>query len=183
MGPGGSLRPGRGGRGAPRLWPYTVHWRRPWRRGPADVDPVNLLVLHATPAQVIDRLRGQGWREPTEGGVHLIWVGGWWPRLMAGHLEWGDAGERDHLRLWRLGHHTVGGAHHEVRGAGGRGHRVTSWDAARERAAFDLAATGLRALAPSAVLTPPDLRGRPSDGRVARLSPRGEGSLPRPRSW
>lgn len=152
------------------MWPYTLGWRRPLSRRAAHVDPVNLLVLGAGPDEVLRRLRDRGWRDPVEGGVHLVWVGGWWPRLMAGHLERGDAQERDHLRVWRFGPHTLGGAHHEVRGADGRGHVVTDWDAARDRAAADLAAAGLRALTPSPVLTPPDLRGRPSDGRVARLA-------------
>lgn len=168
--PAGHLRPGRGPRGAGVVWPFTQGWRDLCRRGPHAVDPLNLLVLNAGPAEVRARLAGRGWRMPEEGGIHLIWVGGWLPRLMATHLERGDAEERDHVRLWRFGPHTLAGAHHEVRGADGRGHVVTSWDAARDQAARDLAASGLCALPPGAPITPPDLRGLPSDGRAARLA-------------
>ena len=139
------------------------------RRGHAFVDPVNLLVLDAGPGEVLGRLLAAGWRVPTEGGLHVILLGGWLPRPMAGHLERGDAEERDHLRAWAFGPHTVAAAHHEVRGPGGRGHRVTSWDAARAQAGDDLAAGGLRRLPPSQVITAPDLRGCASDGRAWRL--------------
>jgi hypothetical protein len=165
----GDLRHGRGPRRAGVLWPYTQGWREPLRREAALVDPVNLLVLNARPERVGALLERRGWRVPTEGGLQVIWVGGWLPRAMAAHLERGGAEERDHVRLWRFGPHTVAGAHHEVRGPGGRGHAVTSWNAARDQAAADLAAAGLVPLPASAPITPPDLRGRPSDGRAARL--------------
>ena len=165
--PNGDLVPGTAP-GAVRVWPFTQSRRFRWRsRHPTWLDPVNLLVLRAAPAQVVQMLAEQGWQRPDDGATHRTWIDGAFV-TMSDHSALGDRYERVHVRLFALGDATIIGAHHEV--ADGRGHHhVTSWDRAREAAADALEAAGARQIAPTGVVTPPDLRGVPCDGRVWRL--------------
>jgi hypothetical protein len=73
-----------------------------------------------------------------------------------------------HLRLWEIARGTLGACHHEVLGPRDD-HLVTSWDAARARAAGDLEEAGFARIAPTTVATLPGLRGVASDGRAWRL--------------
>ena len=167
----GDLVPGRGPRGAHRLWPYTQNWRYlVRRREEALVDPVNLVIVGATPGDVLGALLGSGWAIPSEGALQRTWIDGL-PRRMAGHAALGGRERRYHLRVWSFGSGSVAAAHHELMDAEGR-HRVTSWDAARDRAAADLERAGLARVGETAVITKPNLRGRASDGRAWRLRAR-----------
>lgn len=155
-------------RGHTRLWPFTQSWRFPWRsRNPNWMDPVNLLVLRTPPETVCEALAGEGWARPDDGATHRTWVDGTF-RRMHDHVALGERAERVHVRLFSLAGGTLMAAHHEV--ANDRGaHRVTSWDRARAETAAALESAGFTRLAPTGPVTPPDLRGVPSDGRVWRL--------------
>ena len=171
--PDGDLVPG-AVPGSSRVWPFTQSWRFLWRsRNPSWLDPINLLVLRATPESVRDALMGVGWSRPDDGATHRTWVNGTF-RRMRDHIALGERAERIHVRLFALGDGTLIAAHHEV--ANGRGaHRVTSWDRARGETADALEATGFARIAPTGPITPADLRGVPSDGRAWRLiGPSGE---------
>lgn len=165
--PDGDLVPG-GVAGAPRVWPFTQSNRFPWRRSsPRSLDPVNLVVLGADPSTVFAALAAAEWRRPSDGATHRTWVDGGF-RTMEDHIALGDRAERVHVRLFRVDGLTLAAAHHEV--AGRRGHHVvTSWDRARAEVAAALEPAGFTRIAPSAVVTPPGLRGVASDGRAWRL--------------
>ena len=154
--------------GHPRLWPFTQSWRFLWRsRNPSWLDPINLLVLRATPDTVRDALIAGGWHRPDDGATHRTWVNGTF-RRMRDHAALGERAERIHVRLFALGDSTLIAAHHEV--TNGRGtHRVTSWDRARGGTTATLEAAGFVRIAPTGPITPTDLRGVPSDGRAWRL--------------
>lgn len=165
--PDGDLVPGVAPGGAV-LWPFTQNGRFPWRcTSPARLDPINLLVLRADPARVFAALTECGWRRPADGARHRTWIDGAF-RTMDDHIALGDRAERVHIRLFGLGGVTLAAAHHEVADRRGR-HVVTSWDRARAETAAALEAAGFVRIAPSAVVTPRDLRGAPSDGRAWRL--------------
>lgn len=153
--------------GAPSLWPFTQSRRR-LRRSvrPAHLDPINGLVLRASPAQVVAALGGQGWARPADGAVHRTWLDGR-PRRMDDHIALGDRAERVHVRLFAVGEHTLLAAHHEVMDDRGR-HVVTSWDRARAVLGDALEAAGYAPLSPSAVVISPGLRDVAGDGRVWR---------------
>ncbi len=155
------------GADAPVLWPFTQHRRR-LRRAmrPELLDPINGLVLRATPARVIEVLRGQGWERPSDGATHRTWLDGR-PLRMSDHLALGTREERVHVRLFPAGEHTLLAAHHEVMNERGR-HIVTSWDRARETLGASLEAGGFAPLAPSGVVTVAGMRDVAGDGRIWR---------------
>jgi hypothetical protein len=173
--PDGDLAPGRGPAGATRLWPYTQGRRTLLRRrDEALVDPLNLIVLGAPPADVAARLVPEGWATPSDGAVHRLWIDGR-PRRMRGHLALGTRAERVHVRLWDVPRGTLAAAHHERLDERDR-HVVLSWDDARARLAADLETAGFARIAPTGVVTLPALRGVASDGRAWRLVAPGGGS-------
>lgn len=154
--------------GRTRLWPFTQSWRFPWRsRNPNWMDPINLVVLRASPDAVLGSLVGEGWCRPDDGATHRTWVNGTF-RRMHDHVALGERAERVHVRLFRLAGGTLIAAHHEVTSERGA-HRVTSWDRARADTAAALESAGYVLLSPTGPITPPDLRGVPSDGRAWRL--------------
>jgi hypothetical protein len=164
----GDLVPGRGPEGATLLWPYSQSWRTLLRRrDEALVDPVNLFVLGADPEAVMAALAARGWARPADGALHRLWLDGR-PRRMSDHAALGDRAARVHLRLWGVARGTLGAAHQEVLDERNR-HVVTSWDAARAAAADALGGAGFAPLAPTGVVTRPDVRGVPGDGRAWRL--------------
>jgi hypothetical protein len=156
-------------RGLATLWPYTQSWRRLWRStDPRCVDPINIVVLRAEPDELMEALTGRGdWERPGDGTPHRTWVNGTF-RYMVDHIARGNRAQRVHMRLFRLGPHTVAGAHYEVLASRG-GHEVRSWDRAREAVVDALERVGFVELAPTAVITPPNLRDVPGDGRARRL--------------
>jgi hypothetical protein len=165
----GDLRPGAGPRGAHRLWPYTQGWR--WlrrRREEHLVDPVNLYIVGGDVPAVLAALAGAGWTPEPDGGRQRTWLDGRL-RMMRSHAALGPPELRHHVRLWPFAGGVVAAAHHERLDDQGH-HQVLSWDAARARVADDLCARGYERLAPSPVVTRPDVRGLPSDGRVWRLA-------------
>jgi len=165
--PDGDLVPG-ATPGAVRLWPFTQSRRFLWRsRNPRWLDPINLLALRTAPAAVVEMLARQGWQRPDDGATHRTWIDGAFV-TMTDHTALGDRSERVHIRLFAFGDATLVAAHHEVAKNGGH-HHVTSWDRARQVTADALDAAGATRIAPTGVLTPPDLRGAASDGRVWRL--------------
>lgn len=97
------------------------------------------------------------WSDTPSGDVQASWTeeGGW----LAGaiQLACGDYGPiRFHVRLFRSGQWTVGGAHFEVLIPGTAEHQVLSWELAEQLVTVDLMRTGLLdaavPLAPSEVL-------------------------------
>lgn len=152
---------------APRLWPFTQARRFPWRsRNPRWLDPINVMVLRLSPADVGELLRGQRWVRPDDGATHRTWIDGGFVRMFD-HLALGSRAERVHVRLFPFADHTLIGAHHEV--ADDRGHhQVTSWDRARDTTLEALTGGGAVTLAPTAAVCPPNLRGVSGDGRVWR---------------
>lgn len=165
--PDGDLVPGTAP-GAFRLWPFTQSLRFLWRsRNPGWLDPINLIVADAAPTAVLRMLSERGWTRPEDGATHRTWIDGHFVR-MSDHTALGDRAERVHVRVFACASATLVAAHHEV--ADDRGHHhVTSWDSARQVTADALAAAGASRLDPTGVITPPDLRGAPSDGRAWRL--------------
>ncbi len=165
--PDGDLVPGAVA-GAVRLWPFTQSRRFMWRsRNPTWLDPINLLVLRTSPTRVVQMLARQGWQRPSDGATHRTWIEDAFV-TMSDHIALGDRAERVHIRLFAFVDATLIAAHHEV--ADNRGHHhVTSWDRARAVAAAALESAGASRLGPTGVLTPVDLRGVASDGRVWRL--------------
>lgn len=157
------------GQGAVRLWPFTQSRRFRWRsRNPAWLDPVNLLVLGAGTGMVSQMLAEQRWRRPEDGATHRTWIDGVFV-TMSDHTALGDRSERVHVRLFALADATIIGAHHEEVDERGH-HHVLSWDRARQVAADALEAAGAHRIGPTGIITPIDLRGVPSDGRVWRLA-------------
>jgi hypothetical protein len=154
--------------GHARIWPFTQSWRFPWRsRNPNWLDPINVLVLRASPEAVRDALARDGWRRPDDGATHRTWVNGTF-RRMHDHVALGERAERVHVRLFTLAGGTLIAAHHEISNDRGA-HRVTSWDRARAETAAALESAGFMRLSPTGPITPQDLRGVPSDGRAWRL--------------
>lgn len=171
--PDGDLVPG-AQPGAPTVWPFTQSRRFLWRsRNPRWLDPINLLVLRTAPAQVIAMLDEQAWSRPGDGATHRTRIDGAFVRMFD-HSALGDRAERVHVRIFAFADSTLVAAHHEVADARGH-HNVTSWDRARQVTADALEAAGASRLAPSGVVTPIDLRGVPSDGRIWRLVGPGPG--------
>ncbi len=155
-------------RGAATVWPYTQAWRHLWRSTePSRLDPINLLAIRVTPEELMETLERMGWGRPSDGNPHRTWVMGRF-RYMADHIARGTRADRVHVRLFRLGPHTLVGAHHEVHNERGS-HEVTSWDRARQELVDTLERSGFAEIAPTAVISPPNLREVPGDGRVHRV--------------
>jgi hypothetical protein len=147
------------------LWPYTTsNFESP-------SDPVNLIFPNADPRAIRQELlKLDGARPPfatlpggnctwadAMGNEHAAfaepagWVGG------AVQLACVQPGApfgspfRLHVRLFRSGGHTLGGAHFEFLIPGTAEHEVLSWDLAREFVTYDMGRTGVLTAAPSAV--------------------------------
>jgi hypothetical protein len=147
------------------LWPYTT----PDLETPHD--PVNLIFPNADPRAIRQELlKLDGSRPPFAGlpGVDCTWTDamgsehaayaepeGWVGGAvqLACVLPGAPLGGpfRFHVRLFRLGDHTIGGAHFELQIPGTAEHEVLSWDLARDLVAYDVARTGALTAAPSAV--------------------------------
>lgn len=165
--PDGDLVPGETP-GTSSVWPFTQSRRFWWRsRNPRWLDPINLLVLRTPPGEVVALLRTQGWARPDDGATHRTRIDGTFV-TMFDHTALGDRAERVHVRLFALADSTLVAAHHEVADEGGH-HNVTSWDRARQVTSEALEAAGASRIAPTGVVTPVDLRGVPSDGRIWRI--------------
>jgi hypothetical protein len=152
------------------LWPYTTHdFESP-------SDPVNLVFPNADPRAIRQALlKLDGNRPPfatlpggsctwtdAMGGEQAAfaepegWVGG--AVQLACVTPGAPLGSpfRFHIRLFRDGDDTLGGAHFEFLIPGTAEHEVLSWDLAREFVTFDVARTGVLTAPPSAVgLIPP----------------------------
>jgi hypothetical protein len=166
--PDGDWLPGAGDDGELTIWPFTQHWAHPYRtRDPRRVDPVNLFVRDADPQRLMSDLAPREWSRPDDGQTHCLWVKGR-PHRMTDHIAAGTKQDRFHARMWALGGGTVLAVHEEYLNDAGR-HVVVSWTAARERLSADLEACGFEPLAPSAQVSPANLRGLPGDGRIWRL--------------
>jgi hypothetical protein len=148
-----------------RLWPYTTNdFEKP-------SDPVNLVFPNADPRAIRQALLGASTDRTGSPFAGLpfgncAWSDGMgeeqaaygWPRHWVGgeiqlvcvhpNAPLGDP-FRFHVRLFRIGRHTLGGAHFEVLIPGTAEHEALSWDFARGLVAHDLAAAG-------AVVAPPD---------------------------
>lgn len=145
------------------LWPYTT----PDLASPSD--PVNLIFPNADPRAIREALmRLDGVRPPfaavpgsncrwtdAMGSEHAAWaeregwVGG---AIQLACIQPGapfGSPFRFHIRLFRSGDNTIGGAHFEFLIPGTAEHEVLSWDLARELVAFDVGRTGVLTAAPS----------------------------------
>ncbi len=147
------------------LWPYTTD------NFEDASDPINLLFPNADPRAIRQELLaastnrsgspfaglpvgncawhdGMG-NEQAAFGLPERWVGGA-IQLVCVHpnAPLGDP-FRVHVRLFRIGRHTLGAAHFEVLISGTAEHEALSWDLARGLVAYDLAGTGT-------VVAPPD---------------------------
>jgi hypothetical protein len=139
--------------GAGTFWPYTG---TDYSGSPSD--PVNLVFLGDADPRLIRQtllgLDGNRSAHPLLAGFDCTWrdaIGkpqtsysdgeGW--QGSAIQLECGDyASLRAHLRLFRQGAYTLGGAHLEVQIPGTSEHEVLSWIIPRELVAFDLERSG-----------------------------------------
>jgi hypothetical protein len=155
------------------VWPYTTDDLR------TPSDPVNLVFLNADPRAIRQELLkldgdrtgspfaalpmgdctwedGMG-NEQAAFGRPERWVGGAIQLVCVHHgFPLGDPAVpfRYHVRLFRIGAHTLGGAHFELLIPGTAEHEALSWDLARELVAYDLGPG--RA---GAVIVPPELVG------------------------
>jgi hypothetical protein len=147
------------------LWPYTTSdFENP-------SDPVNLIFPNADPRAIRQELLKLGGNRPpfaalpggdctwtdAMGSEHAAyagldgWVGG------AVQLACVSPGAplgspfRFHVRLFRQGDHTIGGAHFEVLIPGTAEHEVLSWDLARDFVVYDSGRTGVLTAPPSAL--------------------------------
>jgi hypothetical protein len=166
--PEGRIENGAGPRRSVLVWPYTQGWKWQTRRCEEHLlDPVNLVIAGATPSQVMTALQTQGWAVPDAGGLHRLWVNRLL-RPMRTHATHGTYEERTHVRLWSVRGHTIAAAHHEF--AEGRGHMVTTWNGARAAVGDALQSAGFVSRGLGEVVTLPDIRGLPNDGRVLTLA-------------
>jgi hypothetical protein len=165
----GSLHDRRCAPDAIPFWPFTQDRRAPFRlRVERLLDPINLVVAGAGPAEVVDALGSAGWRRPRVASTHRTWIDGALVRMDADMIL-GDEQERFHVRVWRAGRCTLAAAHFEDGGLVLR-HVVRSWDAARAQVARDLAGAGFVIAAASPPLGGPRHRELPTDGRLWRLA-------------
>jgi hypothetical protein len=143
------------------IWPYTGQ-----DYSGTPTDPINIALLgNADPRAVRQILFGldgdrQAWGFPDTFPFNCTWkdaVGrpqtsyaastGW--EGSAIQLECGDyALLRTHLRLFRHGSYTLGGAHFEVQIPGTSTHQVLAWELAEQLVTVDLLRSGLAALQP-----------------------------------
>jgi len=145
------------------LWPYTT----PDLATPSD--PINLVFPNADPRAIRQELmKLDGSRPPFAGlpGTSCTWT----DAMGSEHAAYADLDGwvggavqlacvppgaplggpfRFHVRLFRQGAHTVGGAHFEILVSGTAEHRVLSWDLARELVVFDMGRTGALTAPPS----------------------------------
>lgn len=149
------------------IWPYTTSDLE------TESDPVNLVFPGAGPREIRQELlkldgsrpgfpplpgtacrwadamgdEQAAWAE-TEG-----WVGG--EVQLACFMPGAPLGSpvRFHLRLFRQGEHTLGGAHMDFLVTNTASHELLSWDAARSLVAYDMARTGALVASPEAVPT------------------------------
>ena len=150
------------------VWPYTTS---DFETGS---DPVNLVFPNADPRALRQELMkldgdrppfaflplGAGactWMdamgyEQAAWGEPLGWVGGSVQlACVASASHPLGSPFRFHVRLFRIGAHTLGAAHFEILIPGTAEHEVLSWDFARQLVLYDVARTGTLAAAPSAV--------------------------------
>jgi len=147
------------------LWPYTSSDLA------SPSDPLNLLFPNADPRAVRQELlKLDGNRPPfaavpganctwsdAMGNEHAAfaepegWVGG--EVQLACVTPGAPLGSpfRFHIRLFRMGAHTLGNAHFEFLIPGTAEHEVLSWDLARELVTFDVGRTGMLTAAPTTV--------------------------------
>lgn len=140
--------------GAFAVWPYTTSDFH------AGDDPVNLVFLNADPRAIrqelmkLDGARGPAvpfacrWTdamgyEQAAWGAPEGWVGGA-VQLACLNDPAKPLGDpfRFHVRLFRVGPHTLGAAHFEVLIGGTAEHEVLGWDVARDFVAFDMTRAG-----------------------------------------
>ena len=162
------------------VWPYTASDFRDLY-APDPSDPVNLILLNTDPRAVrhaLMKLSGSRpyppfppvapftcrWAdaigyEQAAYGEPEGWVGGT-IQLACYTANGNPLGDpfRYHLRLFRIGEHTLAGAHFEINIPGTAEHEPLSWKAARDFVVFDLMRAGATLSAPSAVklFTPVD---------------------------
>ncbi len=148
------------GGGTLKLWPYTAD------SFPAThVDPINLVFVgpYSDPRQIRAALLGLGgdrsaaglppaflpgvfdchWQDGIGGGNQAAYVDGraWQGsaiQLVCGPYDF----FRFHLRLFRFGNITLGGAHFEMNIPGTPNHESLSWELARAVVAYDLMSSG-----------------------------------------
>jgi hypothetical protein len=186
------------------LWPYTTSdFETP-------SDPINLVFPNADPREIRQELMKSKGSRPLPPGVPFAdcqwtdamgyeqaawglperWAGGaiQLACVRAG-FPLGDP-FRFHIRLFRVGRHTIGNAHFEILIPGTAEHEVLSWDFARDFAAYDMGTTKTVVAPPENVgmmtpgyfrairravydssCTPPPARGTCRSPRTARPSP------------
>ena len=147
------------------LWPYTTE-----DFGVTRKDPINLLFVgNADPRAIRAALLALDgdrtplfpdqfpfnctWSDVPEGGIQASYstAEGWAGSAI--QLACGPYGPiRFHLRLFRAGAWTMGGAHFEFNVPGTTEHQVLSWEGAEQLVAFDMYRTGLAAPVDSAAV-------------------------------
>lgn len=154
--------------GAFAVWPYTTSDFH------AGDDPVNLVFLEADPRAIrqelmkLDGNRGPGvpfpcrWTdamgyEQAAWGASEGWVGGA-VQLACLNDPAKPLGDpfRFHVRLFRVGPHTLGAAHFEILIGGTAEHEVLGWDVARDLVALDMARAGAPMSGATPMFTPVD---------------------------
>lgn len=141
------------------FWPYTGG-----DYSGTPIDPINLIFLGDADPRLIRQtllgLDGDRTSHPDLAGFDCTWkdaIGrpqtgysgdeGWQGNAI--QLECGEYSTlRAHIRLFRQGNYTLGGAHLEVQIPGTSEHEVLSWIIPRELVTFDLARSGFLADAP-----------------------------------
>jgi hypothetical protein len=141
------------------LWPFLTENYLPGAAGKSD--PVNLIFLNTDPRAVRQKLMAlggsrAGWDFLPRGANGCIWIDGMGYE-QAAYLEpegWvGGAVQmvcttpksplgdeyRFHVRLFRSGPHTIGGAHFEINTPGTAEHTVLSWELARQFVTTEMA--------------------------------------------
>jgi hypothetical protein len=149
------------------IWPYTTsNFESP-------SDPINLIFPGSDPREIRQALLGLSGSRP--GFPPLPGTGCQWVDTMGDEqAAWAETedwvgGEvqlacvmpgaplgspfRFHVRLFRQGAHTLGGAHFEFLIPGTATHEVLSWDAARSLVLYDVARTGALFETPGSVPT------------------------------
>jgi hypothetical protein len=143
------------------IWPYTTS---DFETGS---DPVNLVFPNADPRAIRQELmKLNGNRSGTPFASLPLGAGAciWMDAMGYEQAAWGEPGEwvggavqlacvaspahplgspfRFHVRLFRVGAHTLGAAHFEILVPGTPEHEVLSWDLARGLVAYDVGRTG-----------------------------------------
>jgi len=135
-----------------KLWPFTTTNYLPGAAGKSD--PINLVFLHTDPRAIRQRLMELGGDRPEwpflpMGANGCVWMDGMGYEQAAYLKPEGWVGDevqlvcatpdsplgheyRFHVRLFRSGPHTIGGAHFEINIPGTAEHEVLSWELARQ---------------------------------------------------